>query len=100
MRAHLFGLSCLSFFLLASALSGAVISGTVKDASGGLVPNATVEISGGNLQQPFVLASDAQGRFTSADLPSGKYSIRVTSTGFEATQKSVDLSQTSLMIEV
>ena len=89
-----------ALLVFASALSAATISGTVKDASGALVPNARIEISGEDLRQPIVLNSDAQGRFTTGDLKSGKYSMRVTSTGFEPTLKSVELSDAPITLEL
>ena len=62
--------------LLGLIVTGAVradtISGTVKDPSGGVVAGARIEISGGNLAQPLVLASDESGRFTTAKIDAGK----------------------------
>ena len=64
-------------------LTAATISGTVKDASGAMIPQARIEISGGEFVSPLIVSSDAQGHFTSPDLEPGAYSIRVTREGFE-----------------
>src|SRR5947209_18438995 len=67
------------------------ISGTVKDASGGVVAGAQIEISGAELAKPVVLNSDASGKFISPDLKGGKYTLRITSSGFEPQTKEVEL---------
>jgi len=77
--------------VLARPLRADTISGTVKDPSGGLVADARVEITGGALTQPIMLASDNTGRFTALHLDPGRYSIRVIKAGFEDLVTSVDL---------
>jgi hypothetical protein len=67
------------------------ISGTVKDPSGAVVAGARIEISGGGLSQPLIVASDASGKFTAPNLAAGKYSVRVVKEGFEVLITSVDL---------
>jgi hypothetical protein len=67
------------------------ISGTVQDSSGAVIVNARIEITGGDLKQPLVLSSDAEGKFTSPDLTAGTYSVRVTHDGFEPLARSVEL---------
>jgi hypothetical protein len=67
------------------------ITGTVKDASGGVVAGAQIEISGGDLAKPMVLSTDAAGKFGSPDLKPGKYTVRVSRNGFEAQSKDVEL---------
>jgi hypothetical protein len=60
------------------------ISGTVQDASGAVVPNAT--ISATNVATGVTLKgiADATGNFKLASVPVGTYSITVQATGFEA----------------
>jgi len=78
--------------LLAPALLRAqTISGTVLDPSGAVVAGARIEITGGDLTQPVVLASDDVGRFFSPDLKPGTYSLRIEREGFEPLVKTVDL---------
>ena len=67
------------------------ISGTVADPSGALIPGVRIEITGGKLAQPLVLSSEAEGKFSSPDLPPGTYTLRVTRDGFESLVKTVDL---------
>ena len=69
--------------VLAQPLRADTISGTIKDTSGGLVAGARVEITGGALTQPMVLASDNAGQFTAPHLNAGQYSLRVVKAGFE-----------------
>ena len=67
------------------------LSGTVVDPSGALIPGARIEITGGELNQPVTLTSDATGKFSSPDLKPGTYSVRVTRDGFEPLVKAVEL---------
>jgi hypothetical protein len=76
------------------ALHAGTISGTVKDPSGAVVPEARIEITGGGLAQPVELTSDGLGKFTSPDLKPGKYVVRVTHDGFEPLEETVDLQGT------
>ena len=59
------------------------ISGTVQDPSGAVIAGARIEITGGDLTQPVVLASDGLGKFQSPDLKPGTYSVRAIRDGFE-----------------
>jgi len=76
---------------LARPVRADTIAGTIKDPSGGVVADARVEITGGALTQPMVLASDNTGRFTALNLDPGRYSIRVVKVGFEDLVTPVDL---------
>jgi len=79
-------------WLLAPAwLHSQTISGTIQDSSGAVIAGARIEITGGDLAQPLVLSSDAVGKFASAELKPGTYSVRVTQDGFEPLIKTVDL---------
>lgn len=71
------------------------ISGTIKDPSGAVVVGARIEITGGNLTQAIVLASDESGKFTAPDLSAGKYIVRVNKEGFEEVVTTVDLHGTA-----
>jgi len=81
--------------VLAPAVRADTISGTVKDQSGGVVIGARIEITGGNLSQPLLLTSDESGKFSTADLRGGKYSIRVAKEGFDELVAPVDLKGTA-----
>jgi len=93
-RLHFLCASLLALFCLALAipLFADTISGTVKDPSGAVVVAARIEIIGGNLSQPLILASDESGKFAASNLSPGKYSVRVTKDGFDDLVKAVDLS--------
>src|SRR5690348_12138456 len=80
------------FCLMAPAsLHAATISGTVKDPSGAVIPEARIEITGGDLAQTMVVISDGVGKFASAELKPGKYALRVSKDGFESLEQTVDL---------
>ena len=81
--------------VLAPHLRADTITGTVKDPSGGVIIGARIEIIGGNLLQPLVLASDESGKFTAADLEAGKYDIRVAKEGFDELATELDLHGTA-----
>jgi len=76
---------------VATRLLADTISGTVKDLSGAAVVGARIEITGGNLSQPIILASDDSGKFAAPNLTPGKYSVRVAKTGFDELVIPVDL---------
>jgi len=71
------------------------LTGTVKDPSGAVVAAARVEITGGNLTQALVLATDAEGKFNAPNLVAGKYSVRISKEGFEDNVASVELKGTA-----
>lgn len=83
------------FLAFTASLRADTLSGTVKDPSGAVVSGARIELAGGNLTQPLALTSDSSGKFTAPDLAPGKYSIRVTKTGFEELSSTVDLHGTA-----
>jgi hypothetical protein len=86
----------LSLCLVSPALLfSQAISGTVEDSSGAVVAGARIEINGGDLAQPLVLASDGLGKFESPELKAGAYTLRVLREGFEPLVRTVDLKQSA-----
>jgi len=85
-------LFCLAF---ATCLRADTISGTVKDPTGAVVVSARIEIIGGNVSQPIVLATDESGKFAAPNLSPGKYSVRVRKEGFDEIVAAVDLHGTA-----
>ncbi|MGB7845267.1 MAG: M1 family aminopeptidase [Candidatus Acidiferrum sp.] len=79
------------FVVVPTCLRAETISGTIQDPSGAVVVGARIEITGGDLLQPLVLASDSSGKFVSPQLKLGEYSVRVMQDGFESLVKAVDL---------
>ena len=91
-HAAILSVLCLVF---AAQLRADTISGTVKDPSGAVVVGARIEITGGNLPQPLVLASDESGKFAAPNLDPGKYTVRVIKDGFDDAVTAVELSGTA-----
>ena len=58
------------------------IEGTVADASGALIPGATVVIRNVSTNQPRTLTADDHGFFRSGELPAATYDIDVSQPGF------------------
>ena len=74
------------------------IGGTVVDASGGIVPEATIKIvdaaKGGTARQT---STDHLGRFLAIDIQPGMYRIIVEKTGFKKAELTVTLDVNSKM---
>src|SRR5260370_23204680 len=64
------------------------ISGTVKDANGGSIPNATVTIT--NLATNLVrtATTDGDGFYRATNLPAGSYSVAAVGKGFKKAEQS------------
>ena len=83
-RAALLILACVAFPTIAFAQSA--IAGTVKDASGGVLPGVTVEASSPVLiEKVRSVTTNEQGQFTIVDLRPGVYTVRFTLPGFNTT---------------
>lgn len=87
-RSFLFAALCAAASFAAHADT---ITGTVKDPQGQLVPGAQIEITGGDLTAPIALTSDADGKFEVPNLKPGKYSVKVSHTGFDPLVQAVEL---------
>lgn len=74
-------------------LSG--VSGRVTDASGAVIPKATVALRDGS-GSTRQTATSADGRFQLTDMPAGHYELTVTAPGFKSNQQSVDLKPREL----
>ena len=81
------GLILFCFFLTAwprlAAAQAGEITGVVVDATGGVLPGATVTLSGGP-DIPREVQADARGRFTFTDLSPGAYAVTVSLGGVGA----------------
>jgi outer membrane receptor protein involved in Fe transport len=107
MKVRIFTMSLLALCLALFTMGGAMaqssttgsIEGTITDPSGGVVPNATVTVSGSNLISPQTATTDDQGHYRILNLPPGRYTVVIGAiTGFgEAKQENVEvnLSKTS-----
>ena len=68
--------------LPAQAVSGTIV-GTVTDSSGAIVPNAQVAIVLTGQSTVYTTVTNESGNFTEPNLPSGRYTVTVTATGFK-----------------
>src|SRR6202047_4489615 len=95
-RFSLLELVVLSALLLCSvafaqtSVSNGSISGTVTDATGAVVPNATITMTGSTGQTVHATTSGA-GAYSSGALVPGAYSVRAEAKVFKTTQLSVDV---------
>jgi hypothetical protein len=95
-RFTLLALLALSALLLCSVafaqvtVSNGSIAGSVTDATGAVVPNARVTMTGPTGQTVHATTSDA-GTYASGALIPGTYSVRVEAKGFKTTQLALDV---------
>src|SRR5215470_3923477 len=69
------------------------ISGAVTDSNGGVIPSATVTLTGEKTGQGRTATTDSEGRFTFAALQPGKFILKVERQGFQTyEQREVVLS--------
>jgi hypothetical protein len=73
-----------------TSVSNGSISGTVTDATGAVVPNAKVTMTGPTGQTVHATTSGT-GTYSSGALVPGTYSVRAEAKGFKTTQLSVDV---------
>src|ERR1700730_3908172 len=65
-----------------SQVTGATLSGTVTDASGGAVPGAEITVKNIATGITKNVTADSAGYYTAPNLPAGVYEVRVSATGF------------------
>src|SRR5947207_2409480 len=74
--------------LYAQAVTGASISGTVKDASGAVLPAATVEAASPALiEKVRVAVTDSTGQYKIENLRPGTYTVTFTLSGFSTLKR-------------
>jgi iron complex outermembrane recepter protein len=84
----------ITMFLIAPALAVAqstpnVISGTVKDSSGGVLPGVTVKITSDATNTGTDVVTNVDGTYASGALEPGPYRVTVTLDGFETVERRV-----------
>ena len=99
MRSFFLALKVFALILLFGAVAIAQettggIQGTVKDPSGGVVPNAKVTVTGSTLVGTKEANTDGAGYYRFANLPPGTYTITVVASGFKT------LKREGLILEV
>jgi hypothetical protein len=72
-----------AFAPVARAQTSATVSGTVSDASGGVLPGVTVTARSGETGLTRTVVTGPEGRFVIAQLPPGIYEIRAELAGFK-----------------
>ena len=78
----------LMLFAVASyAGFGGSVSGTVKDASNAVVPNATVKATNTDTGVQEHAVTNGQGSYSFPDLPIGRYNLVIQRTGFKPYQR-------------
>jgi hypothetical protein len=94
MRVSAKSLVTLAFLLLLAPAfafaqaGGASITGTVKDASGAVLPGVTMEVSSPALTEKTRTAvTDGSGQYRIIDLPPGTYTLSATLPGFNTVQR-------------
>jgi hypothetical protein len=93
MTARLLALAALLFASAAfSEAADSLLSGTILDASGAPVADATVQVQTPNGGQMATTHSDAAGAFTLSALPPGDYRLLVSRAGFETKEIPVTLT--------
>ncbi|MHB2006684.1 MAG: carboxypeptidase-like regulatory domain-containing protein [Acidobacteriaceae bacterium] len=76
-------LLCIPSMIKAQELQG-TINGTAMDASGAVIPNATVTISQNGVNGAVrSVQTNAAGSYTATNLPAGNYTVSVTASGFQ-----------------
>ncbi len=94
--------SGISFSLYGQTTSGS-INGTVTDASGAVIPNATVTVTNPVSQYTRQTTSDSAGHYRLNNLPLNSYHLTVTAPGFSsfvgdvAVRSSVPVTQTEAL---
>lgn len=96
-------LAVISMFLLFAGMATAQVTsgnlvGTVKDATGSIVPGASVTVTAQSTGVTSKVTASSSGEFRLTNLAADKYDIAVESTGFQKTSLTgvlVDLNKTS-----
>ena len=89
--------------LLATASQAGVggsVSGTVKDASGAVIPDATVNATNVDTGVQGQVATNARGVYSFPELPVGRYTIEIKHTGFKPCLRTVTAVDTSSALTV
>lgn len=77
-----FGLVSFSSFVAAQQVNG-TLTGTITDASGSVMPGATISVQSKDTNASRETVSDSSGNYTLPFLPAGEYTVSVTAKGFQ-----------------
>jgi hypothetical protein len=73
---------------LAAKTGGTVLTGTVTDPSGAVVPGATITVTEPQTRVARTITTDANGRYVVAGLDPGGYNVDASAPGFKSTRLS------------
>ena len=89
--------------VLQAQTSTGTISGTVSDATGAIIPSATVTITNSANANARTLTANAEGLYSAPALPAGDYQVRVEMQGFSTLVRSAQVlagSETTVNLEL
>ncbi len=97
------GLLCAALVVCPSILCAqsftATVTGSIKDASGGVLPQASVTITNQQTGRQEHVTADLEGRYTSLPLPPGEYRVEAGLQGFRrSTQTDVTLQVATTVV--
>jgi Carboxypeptidase regulatory-like domain/TonB dependent receptor/TonB-dependent Receptor Plug Domain len=93
LRPLVVGVASLSLaFSLYSQVTGATLSGTTTDSSGGVIPGAQISIKNTATGITKDVVADSDGYYTAPNLPPGTYEVRVKAKGFNTVVSMVTLA--------
>jgi iron complex outermembrane receptor protein len=74
------------------AQAGQTLQGTVADAKGGMIANASVSAKNEATNKSYTATADASGHFTLSGLPAGPYTVQAAAAGFTAQNQHLTVS--------
>jgi hypothetical protein len=77
--------------IIAFAQSTGIITGTVSDESGAVIPNATVTITNKATGATRAASTNAEGLYSAPSMEAGEYEVRVEIQGFKTTVRAATL---------
>ena len=86
------GFCCIFSIPAHAQVTGATLTGTITDPSGGVVANASITAANTATGISRDVKSDASGLYTIANLVPGPYDVKVTATGFSTSEQSLALA--------
>lgn len=66
-----------------SIVGASAISGTVSDANGAVIPNASITLRNNSTGQSYSLSTDSNGSFSQSGIPAGRYTVTAYAAGFK-----------------
>jgi hypothetical protein len=85
-------LLCASLISAQETINNASLAGRVSDASGAMIPKASVSIRSAATDQMYTAATDSAGRFRFPYLKVGQYTVTVKMAGFADATRTVNLT--------